>query len=470
MGRAHAIPVASASLIVILVLLSSVLVMSDNPAHSAVAQYTLVSSNVDTGPVLDGNTDTLWDDTPALTIPVGGGWAGSLTVSMKSVYDGNNVYFLLQYSDPDKSERRQPWKKNTDGSWSKIPAKTPGWTSWSAKDPNAAYEDKLALIWNIDDSIAGFNESGCTVLCHWSEPPQPRKYTNAPGEKGDMWHWKAVRTAPVGQVDDQYVDDCTDSAACDEYGRHSDPKTGGGYSNNTASGVTTPVYSSPTQPAPPYYILNGEKTPFTDTYSSGDEIASIIISAITGDRGQIAAGSSYNEATHTWTVEISRALVTPSQTDPLVSSPNDVQFDDLSAEYHFGLAVFDNASIEHSTSSGSYKMIFAECAQPELQLSRGTVYWDGMQDYTDGVLSVHMTVSNWGGAQAYGVQVNSTVNTNGVTTQSQLPLGLGDLATGEYAGFVLKYAIPAGVGSFSTTVNAQAADACGSIYNYPPGA
>lgn len=469
MGRAHAIPVISASLIVVLVLLSSVLVTSDNPASSAVAEDTLVSSRADAGPVLDGNVDPVWNDAPALTVPVSGGWAGSLTVSMKSVHDGNNVYFLLRYSDPDKSERRQPWVKNADGSWTKVPAKTPGWSSWSAKDPNAAYEDKLAMIWNINDSIAGFNESGCTVLCHWTGPPQPRKYTNAPGEKGDMWHWKAVRTAPVGQVDDQYVDDCTNVAACDEYGRHSDPKTGGGYSDNKATGVSTPVYSSPTQPAPPYYIMNGEKTPFSDTYSSGDEIAGILVSAITGDRGQIASGSSYDEATHTWTVEIGRALVTPSQTDPSVNSPNDIQFDDLSDEYHFGLAIFDNAQIEHSTSSGGYKMIFADCDQPALQLSRGAVYWASMQDYADGLLSVHMTISNWGDVKANGVQVDGTANTNGVTTQSPLPLGLGDLSTGEYAGFVLKYSVPAGVGSFATTVNAQAADTCGNIYSYPPG-
>jgi hypothetical protein len=48
----------------------------------------------------------------------------------------------------------------------------------------------------------------------------------------------------------------------------------------------------------------------------------------------------YDAANKTWTLEIRRQLVTADVTD--------VEFDDLSREYAFGVAVFDNAQIEHS--------------------------------------------------------------------------------------------------------------------------
>lgn len=355
--RATRVVPAMTGVIVILIVVTALLLMGSSPAGSTLQQNKLISTQVGSAPTLDGTVDSVWDSAPVLTIPIKDGWAGSINVDVKSVYSGSNVYFLVQYADPEESLRRQPWLKNADGSWTKVPAKSAGWTSWSSKDPNAAYEDKFAMIWNIDNSIANFNQSGCAVMCHWSGPPQPRKYTNAPGEKGDMWHFKSVRTAPVGQTDDQYVDNCTDVATCAEYGRHSDPKLSGGYSNN---GSSSPTYSSPTQPAPPYYILNADKQAFSDTYSPGDELASIIIAAMTGDRGQLSTGSSYDNGSNTRTIEIGRALVTPDQTNPAVPSANDIQFDDLNDEYYFGLAVFDNAQIEHSTSGNDvYKMIFS---------------------------------------------------------------------------------------------------------------
>lgn len=466
MRTTRAIPALS-GITVVLIVVAALVTSAGTPANSAVEAYTLVSTSMPSAPVLDGTVDSLWSEAPSLSIPISGGWAGSISVSMKSVYSGGNVYFLIQYSDAENSDRRAPWHKNEDGSWSRIPAKTPGYTSWTTKDPNAAYEDKMAIIWNINDSIAGFNDSGCAVLCHWSEPPQPRKYSNAPGEIGDMWHFKSVRTAPVGQTDDQYVDDCTNVATCAEYGRHPDPKLSGGYSNNYTGSSTAPIYTSPTQPAPPYYLLNSEKQTFTDTYSAGDEIAAIIISTITGDRGQLSTGSNYNDSSDTWTLEIGRPLVTPSQTDPETPSPYDIQFDDLDGEYHFGVGVFDNAQIEHSYSSGAYKMIFAECSEPNLSLSLDGVTWVNYTNYLNRLLTVNMEVNNTGAADAYEVEISGTVNNaGGVTTPGPLP-ALGDIPAGGGVAFGLQYNVPVGVGSFMTTVNAQAEDACGNSYSYP---
>jgi hypothetical protein len=44
-----------------------------------------------------------------------------------------------------------------------------------------------------------------------------------------------------------------------------------------------------------------------------------------------------------WTIEIRRKLVTTGEK----SESQDVQFDDLSKLYHFGVSVFDNTQINH---------------------------------------------------------------------------------------------------------------------------
>lgn len=152
-------------------------------------------------------------------------------MALKALYSQDTVYFLAQYKDPNDSLRRQPWVKQQDGSWKALPG-------------SEAYEDKFAVIWNINDSIKGFNEQGCAVVCHATTQgrDRPLKYTHAEGELGDTWHMKTVRTNPVGQIDDQYLDNDTKGA---EAGRKSDAKTAGGYSDNKKEGEKTPPSPSP---------------------------------------------------------------------------------------------------------------------------------------------------------------------------------------------------------------------------------
>lgn len=356
---------ASVALVVVLIVVVALFTSLSAPAASQINDHTLMSVPLAAGgalaPALDGSAnDPAWAAAAAQYIPVSGGWYGAGGVTVKSVYDpaAGTIYFLYQYRDPDQSLRRSPWQKQADGSWKRVPATTwakpsssdcgsPGSCSqWSTKDPNAAYEDKFAVLWNV--STPGFETQGCAVTCHWSADrangKYGRKYTNAPGEIVDMWHFKSVRTAPVGQSDDQYVDNAQSG---EDWGRHGDPKTAGGYTNNHVTGSTQPIVTSPTQPAPPYWIMKSEETPFVDTYNPGDEIAGIRISPFSGDRADLTTGSSYADGV--WTIEIARPLVT--------GSTKDVQFSDLLATYSFGVAVFDNASVEHST-SGLYKLAF----------------------------------------------------------------------------------------------------------------
>ena len=297
----------------------------------------LVAAKADNAPTIDAQVDDAWGKAKPLTTHVDGGInKGETDVTLKALYTQDTIYFLAQYKDPTQSLRRQPWVKQADGSWKSLPG-------------SEAYEDKFAVLWSINNSVKGFNEQGCAVTCHATTPgrEQPLKYTNAEGELADIWHMKTVRTNPVGQIDDQYLDNDIKSK---EAGRKSDAKTAGGYSDNKKEGQKTPVYGLPgNKPAPPYWIMDSEKAPFDDSkYKAGDEVPGIAIAPLVGDRGDIAAKALWKDGT--WTIEWSRKLQTGSKTD--------VQFDDMKKEYYFGVAVFENAQIGHAVQYGVTKLSF----------------------------------------------------------------------------------------------------------------
>jgi hypothetical protein len=311
---------------------------------------TLTSVKVATAPVIDGTPDALWNQATAMTVNVAGGAnAGAHTVTLKSVYTGDSVYFLATWNDPTESLKRLPWQKQADGTWKQL--KTP-----NAKEggENTYYEDKFAQIWNINTPT--FETSGCFATCHVGENSDVKdfgnKYTPNTGEMADIWHMKLVRTNPTGYVDDQYVDSTRyNKTTAADAGRHSDPG-GSPYSDNINAAKTAPNYTSPTQPAQTnktYRIIDAEKQSFKDTYKANDEIAGIIVRPPTGDRADIKGKAVYKDGT--WTLEYGRKLNTGSQYD--------VQFTDMKKEYSFGTAIFDNAQTRHSYETGVSKLVFA---------------------------------------------------------------------------------------------------------------
>jgi hypothetical protein len=228
---------------------------------------------VSTAPQQDGQVESLWSQANPVTIQAMGGnnfKNSSTTIELRSVYTNDSIYFLAQWTDDTQSLRRMPWQKQADGSWKQMldPNDKGG-------DNNITYEDKLALIWNINDSIANFNSQGCSVACHAGEAPKPfgNKYTSAPGELGDIWHWKSVRTGSVSQIDDQYLDNTHyDPANAPDAGRKSDPKTGGGYIDNKTQDGKLPAWAAPdNKPAPPFWIMDSQKVAFDDSRYQPDD-------------------------------------------------------------------------------------------------------------------------------------------------------------------------------------------------------
>jgi hypothetical protein len=158
-----------------------------------------------------------------------------------------------------------------------------------------------------------------------------------------------VRTGTVGQIDDQYVDNTRyDKDKAPEAGRKSDPNTGGGYKANVSDDKKGPKFALPgNKPAPPYWILDAEKTPFEDSkYKAGDEVPGIVVAPSSGDRGDISARAAWKDGVRT--VAFSRKLVTGSEFD--------VQFNEKK-EYAFGIAVFDNAQVRHAYTPGALKLV-----------------------------------------------------------------------------------------------------------------
>ncbi len=199
---------------------------------------------------------------------------GSSEVTVKSVYSGDSVYFLVSWSDPTQSFVRSPWMKQDDGSWTKLvdPDDRGG-------DNNVYYEDKMSMIWDIGESIPRFSGMGCYVSLPHSENPDAKPYGNKYTDEGmgDIWHWKSVRN--LGQIDDQYLDSTRIFTRHAGAGRHGDPNDGGGYVNNESEDKSMPMWMGPDgypRDGSPGYILDEEKQEFDDAlFAAGDMVAGI---------------------------------------------------------------------------------------------------------------------------------------------------------------------------------------------------
>ena len=341
-----------------------------------------------TPPVIDGAGDPVWDQAPATSYPISGGWADATQVTMRAAYDESYLYLQVVWADDANSNRRIPWVKQADGSWATLPEKTPlptPGTDWEAyaksfghpelreeDHTNFNYEDKLAIIWNTygAGTVAGFETSGCSVMCHDPSPSHhggpgttynyvdenlaAKKYTNTPDEVADLWHWKLVRNNQHHKMDDQNVTYWVPGSGGEEdAGRHGDAGASGYATNPATNGH--PTYKGPGTTAPPYYILDGEKVPLTDEEAAalpiGTEIANMITKGPADARADIDAYGAYDAGAKKWTLEIRRLLVTSDAT-------TDVEFDDVNRKYAFGVAVFDDAQIEHSYTPMVGRLVF----------------------------------------------------------------------------------------------------------------
>jgi hypothetical protein len=289
--------------------------------------------------------------------------------TIRSGYSGDNIYFLIEWSDADDSKDRQSWYfDSSDKRWK-------GEHKYANAANDKFYEDKFAFLFPIGE-VDGFSASTCYATCHQNltivkdKDKHTRHYLLTEGQKVDMWHWKRVRGAYADQVDDQKIvyDDASKQSSCN--GRKGDTNGEAGYSNNSqtlnngVADVSVPKYIIP-DATDTYWIgeddisagtaklvtavdANGVLTyaggtidPTGDNaYAQGTGIKrfpSVILKPFTGARADIEVKAVYTG--NGWITEVKRKLNT--------GDPDDVVFNPAE-ELPFGFATFDNSAIAHA--------------------------------------------------------------------------------------------------------------------------
>jgi hypothetical protein len=358
------------------------------PAPVVNNETDLVSVKVATPPTIDGTVDALWENStklqfstevPEVTGDVFRGYTGNIipSVTLRSVYDAENIYFLAEWTDPTQSFARSPWYFNpTTKKWAQEKGTYDFDPVTGAILRQPFYEDKIAVLWNINNSVSGWNSGTCYKSCHTGLPAvdgSSRHFTNFGTEKIDMWHWKSVRGGVNAgfQIHDQYQDNTYPN------GRKGDAGGTDVYTNNTqklnngVADVSVPKYVNPTANNS-YWILESEFAAggpaklVTAVDVDGKltlEGGTIVDPAVGTDYQRVGAGlgpkavagvylkdAGYGGtqadisckavyANAKWTIEIKRKLTTGDALD--------VDFSDLGEQY-FGFAVFENAQIAHS--------------------------------------------------------------------------------------------------------------------------
>lgn len=324
-------------------------------------RFTLDSIKISKAITLEAD-NAAWDKAPALSFsldqvpyqPKVFEGQTKTDVTLKSLYDNDSLYIHMEYSDATQSLARYPWIKQEDGSWKQM--KNKDYTGHE----NTYYEDKVGMFWNIN--TRGFAKKGCAISCHMTQDGMNnglpdtsagRKYTRSANETIDMWHWKSVRTGMEFDLShDQYVDNNTDVKANKGWGRHGDEKLGGGYKDNMTEDKKMPMYMHANAGDTRTWLPDSEKVPFVDTFKTGDMVPAIVVSEMTGSAADIQTSKKYENGK--WTLVFKRALTTNHPK----ATMQDVQFDDLSKPYYFGVAVFDNTQINHIYHEGSIKLQF----------------------------------------------------------------------------------------------------------------
>ncbi len=354
----------------------------------------LLAKSFASAPTLDGTIDDMWEECQDLvgttTVPDAGsrgtadfnndGSDGPVGVfdpytgeqndfNLRAGTFGDKIYFLLEWDDAEDSKDRQSWYFDaTSNKWKQQ-------HKYANDDNDKYYEDKFAMLWAAT-AVQGFDANTCYATCHQGltlvnpTDKTARHYTSNPGEVVDMWHWKRVRCSVEPTViDDQQMVYKENTGNSDVNGRTGDEGDKGYHDNKqtlqldgTGDEVSVPLYVIPGSTK--YYwitktqidngtakMITAVATDGTLTYDGGTinptdggyedatgnkRFPSVWLENFTGSKADIAVS-----AVHTgsgWVLEFSRKLNT--------GNADDVVFD-ITKQYPFGLAIFNNAAIAH---------------------------------------------------------------------------------------------------------------------------
>lgn len=132
------------------------------------ADQTLIARKVNQDPVIDGvAADKAWSKAGEITTH---DKIADIDITLKAVYTGEKIFFLVSYPDKDESRMHRSWV------WNKKTEEYDG-----GKDR----EDVFVIKWNMV-----------------GKPVDLSVFADNP-YKADIWFWKACRTDPSGYADDK---------------------------------------------------------------------------------------------------------------------------------------------------------------------------------------------------------------------------------------------------------------------------
>jgi hypothetical protein len=315
-------------------------------------------------PTIDGLPDEpVWAKATPLEIPTVRGAnlpGGEVKVRVRALQDGQRAYLLFEWPDSTRSQKHLPLMKTASG-WRVMENK------YAVHDEDDYYEDKFGVMLSRSPQLAGGGATHLGPKPIADKPGSPNgrglHYT-ADGEVVDVWHWKSVRSGPLGQIDDNYFGPpmpATDKPGARYTGGYTqDPKTGGGFEQNwkqiEGSAFVEPrrlpkdhaalaarmggVDLDPNQGDPgEWWMALGDTVPYSreiDTLPVGTVIPSVLIDRpFEGDRGDIRARGTWRDGW--WRLEVSRQLDTGSRFDLPIA--NDI---------YLWVSVFDHTQTRHS--------------------------------------------------------------------------------------------------------------------------
>ena len=142
------------------------LLLSMSISNMAFAEQRLISTKVDTPPVIDGDiNEQTWQAIKPVSIK---DQASGNVILLRSVYSGDKVYFSAWFSDSVKNPLHKPWIWDKDK---------------EAYETGAHREDTFVFKWNMLDKkvdLSNFSDDNYTA---------------------DVWYWKANRTNPAGYAE-----------------------------------------------------------------------------------------------------------------------------------------------------------------------------------------------------------------------------------------------------------------------------
>jgi hypothetical protein len=284
-----------------------------------------------------------WEKAEILEIPLANGMGfdhGCTRVRLQALYDDQYLYVHANWDDAEADRQYIPWKKTEEG-WERLVT--------DSSDESVYYEDKFSLVFPIEEDNQ-FERFGCSEYCHLGGG-------NAYGYKTsdipvDVWHWKATRTDPFGQVDDKHW--IAPPPETPTEGRVGDPKTAGGYEKNLLPEAEHPAYLPKELNDMHHGVIPHEDAveydpSLAENYEAGQKIAGIVASTVQGDRGDVLCQSKHADGR--WTLYIRRKLDTGSEHDRVFEKGTMIPF---------GCAAFDSTSKRHAYELSTYWLELAE--------------------------------------------------------------------------------------------------------------